>query len=220
MTVKETEGVRRRTSAVLAVVTVLAFVLAGALGWLYLHSGDDSDGYVSKDLDGNRVQWGTPPDVAGSDAQPTGRRFRMPGQGLDVPLQEASVTGAVVNPPDLTDAFLLRDYGDPKDPSSGLSVVAFHAVRDGRGPGNYLFDFADPADPVLVHPGDPIRVGGQRYRVTDTTVESKRAAAGDPRIWGDQTDRGDELVVLTCLLRPGVPLEQQDNLVVFAKRIG
>ncbi|MBB2986499.1 hypothetical protein [Terracoccus luteus] len=176
---------------------------------------------VSRDLDGNRVEWEAEPDLGEADVTPTGGRFELPRLGLDVPMLATSVVDGVVTPPTFTDAFVVRQYGTVEDAGSGLVVVAVHAVRGGRGPGNALLDL--PADPTAPSPpkvraGDLLVADGVDYVVTAMATEPKGSAANDPRIWANWRSRGDELVVLTCLLSPSVPMSEQDNLVVFARR--
>lgn len=218
-----TGGSRRRVG--LTVLAVLAAVAAAGLTWAFLVARDQPEGYTSRDLDGNTVVWDRAPDVAGSRVRPTGLRFRAPVQGLSVPLESAVVTGGVINPPSLTSAFLMRDFGRPGVPRSGQVVVALHSVHDGRGPGNSFFDMDAPAgvDPVLVKVGDPLLVGPVRYLVTRTLVESKSAAAADPRLWADWSSRRGALLVVTCLQRgPGTSgtagtAATAENLVILAR---
>ncbi|HQR27399.1 MAG TPA: hypothetical protein PLP61_10210 [Nocardioides sp.] len=215
-----TGGSRRRVG--LAVLAVLAAVAAAVLTWAFLAARDQPEGYTSRDLDGNTVVWDRAPDVAGSRVRPTGLRFRAPVQGLSVPLESAVVTGGVINPPSLTSAFLMRDFGRPGVPRSGQVVVALHSVHDGRGPGNAFFDMTAPegVDPVLVSVGDPLLVGPARYRVTRTLVEAKSAAAADPRLWDGWASRRGSLLVLTCLQRSSGSSGSSgtsENLVILAQ---
>lgn len=211
---------------VVATVTLLAALTSGLL----LRAGLDRDtapssAQVGRDLDGNRVVWEAAPDLHRASVKPTGGRFVAPRQTLSVPLLSASVVDGIITPPTFTDAFLMRDYGRVDDASTGLVVVTMHSVRSGRGPGNYLIDPpTDAADDTtagrhpLIFAGDPLEVDGVAYVVTRTAVEAKGAAARDPRIWRDWRTRGDQLVVITCLLSPTVAMKNQDNLVVFAER--
>ena len=213
-------------TVVIATVTLVAALASVVLlrDWL----GRDTPppgAQVSRDLDGNRVVWQAAPELDQALVKPTGGRFVAARQKLSVPLLAASVVDGVITPPTFTDAFVMRDYGQVGDPSTGLVVVTMHSVRGGRGPGNAFIDPpTDATDDVsagrhpLVFAGDPLAVDGVAYVVTSTAVETKGEAANDPRIWRDWRSHGDRLVVITCLLSPTVAMSKQDNLVVFAER--
>lgn len=204
-------GVRR----VLGVVAVLALLGAATLAWVALRSEPVCDDAL-RDLDGRCAVLDEAPDVAGADLRPTGGRFQAPEQDLDVPLVEMSLTGGTLNPPSLTDAFLVR--GDQSEGSGRARLVAMHAVRDGRAPGNAFFEpgVADPA--VLIGPGDPVVVDGMEFTVTKAEVLTKDEAAVSQEIWGDQPDAESRLVVVTCLQRAGTAGPAAENLVVHAVR--
>ena len=175
--------------------------------------------FTSRDLADNVVQWDVPPDIEGSAAEPTGGSLEAPEQGLAVPLLSATMTGGIINPPTMTDAFVYRDYGQPDDPGSGLVLVPLHAVRNGMAPGNLLAEVPDGGDPrVLIDEGDPLVVDGQAYEVTDVAVVTKGEATSDDRIWADWQERDEELVIITCLQRPGSVGSATENVVVFAER--
>ncbi|WP_175442307.1 hypothetical protein [Humibacillus sp. DSM 29435] len=211
---------------VIATVTLVAAITSGLLLRAGLDRNTSPPGaQVSRDLDGNRVVWQAAPELDRAKAKPTGGRFVASRQKLSVPLLAASVVDGVITPPTFTDAFVMRDYGQVGDPSTGLVVVTMHSVRGGRGPGNAFInpptDAADDASAgrhPLVFAGDPLTVDGVAYVVTGTAIETKGEAARDPRIWRDRKSRGDQLVVITCLLSPAVTMSSQDNLIVFANR--
>jgi hypothetical protein len=166
------------------------------------------------------------PDVAAADPAPLPQgddgvgRFQAPAQGLDVPLVAMNVVRGVINPPTLTDAFVVRGFGMPDEPGSGLVVVAMHAVRGGNAPGNAFFEMGATESPVVVAAGDTLRVDGVDYTVTRTEVEAKGDVATSAEIWGDPQGRDGELVVITCLQRTGETGAAADNLVLFAQRVG
>lgn len=200
-----------------SVVAALCLAGAATLAWLALRP---APGSVFRDLDGRPVVLDDPPDVAASDAVPTGGRFVAPRQHLDVPLLEMSVVNNVINPPTLTDAFVVRGFGSPQVPGSGLVVVSMHAVRGGNAPGNAFFDMGGTASPVTIAPGDPLEVDGVTYTVTRTQVLGKDAASTSADIWARPSQRDGELVVLTCLQRATEQGPARDNLVIFATRSG
>ena len=201
--------------AVWTIVAVLCLGAAGVLAWVALRPAPSSD-FV--DLNGRPVVLDDPPDVAASDPVPTGGRFVAPRQHLDVPLVEMNVVNNVINPPTLTDAFLIRGFGSPQKPGSGLVVVSMHAVHGGNAPGNAFFDMGPTASPVTVSAGDPLHVDGVTYTVTGTQVLDKAAASTSADIWARPAERDGELVVLTCLQRARHQGPARDNLVIFATR--
>lgn len=219
---------RRRWVTGLLVLVVLA--AGGAASWFLIRFADErteleqrvaaGEVFVSRDLDGREVLWDVPPDVEESDPVPSGGTFEAPGEELVVPLLEVSLAGGVINPPTMQDAFRYREYGDPHDPASGPVVVAVHAVRDGRAPGNHLASVRDGAPQVLVDAGDPLVVDGVDFTVTDTFVASKDEVAADPRLWGPDAGHEHDLVVITCLQRPGTVGRAAENVVVLAERAG
>ncbi|GAA2074166.1 class F sortase [Aeromicrobium tamlense] len=194
----------------LLLVMTAAFALALALGAAYFLMRDDPSGYASQDLDGRTVEWDRRPDAEGSAVRETGERFEVASVDLSVPLLSAVVANGEINPPTLTDAFWYRETAELGGP--GTSVIALHAVRGGRGPGNALVD-VEGANPALrVHPGDLLDAGSVRYQVTGTMIASKQETAADPRIWGESDH--DALAVITC-----VPTDDR-NAVIFATAVG
>lgn len=212
-----TPGRRRRDVALRVVCVVIALGLLGYAAWLGVrYTLPPSDALL--DLDGRAVILDPAPDVEAADPVPLGGVFAAPGQGLEAPLVAMNVVQGVINPPTLTDAFLVRDFGTPGDDASGLVVVAFHAVRAGNGVGNAFFDMRETS-PLRVAAGDPLWVDGVEFVVTDAQVLGKEAAATSADVWGNAAERHGELVVLTCLQRLGMPGAASENLVIFAQRV-
>lgn len=202
----------RRALDVAVVAALLGTAAFAVLAW------KDASGHaVLTDLDGRAVVLDEVLDPA-ADPSATGGRFQAPGQGLDVPLLTMSVSGGVLNPPTFTDAYLVRDPDRATADGVRPLVVAVHAVRDGRAPGNAFFEprSADPA--LTVGPGDELLVDGVRYVVGATEVLSKADAARSPRIWGPDPEGDRRLVVVTCLQRSGSAGQASENLVVHAVR--
>ncbi|PWJ26787.1 hypothetical protein ATK17_2965 [Branchiibius hedensis] len=212
---------RRRGRAVtfaLVAVVIGALAVGGFSLRQYVAGPDPTPGALT-DMNGSVVVPDDPPDVQGAQVRPTGERFRAPDQGLDVPLESMEVTAGVINPPSFTAAFLIRQYGQPRDPASGLSVVTMHAVYGGRSPGNYLFSMAPDDSHAVIRAGDPVIVEGVAYTVSSTMVIDKVAATESQRMWSRWQERGNELMIITCLQRAGQgSLHAVDNLVVFAQR--
>lgn len=195
-----------------AAATVAVLLGLRWLTWSPLVSPD-----APVDLAGRQIPVDLPSDEQVS-ARDTGGVFEAPAQGLRVPLRSAVTVGGVINPPSLTDAYLYRDFGDPDDPASGTVVAAMHSVRGGNGPGNALADREGSveAPSVRISPGDPVLLGAVRYVVTAVEIQARAATSDDARIWSEGSS---DLVVLTCLIDPRVPLADQPNLVVFAERV-
>lgn len=210
-----TKPEQRKVAALLwAALSVLAGVAAITLGVLWWVSAPPPDS--PRDLAGTPIRAALPSldDVA---AGPAGERFRAPRQGLDVSLRSAQLDRHGLTPPTLTDAFWYRDFGDPSDPTSGTVIVAMHSVRGGAGPGNAFADRSsqDSATVIRVASGDQLHLGDATYVVTKVEARTKSATAEDPRLW---SGTGPDLVVVTCLIDPRVPLDDQENLLVFADR--
>lgn len=206
-------AVRRAVTALVAVV----LLGAGATAWEDAADLRAPRAVVLPDLDGRPVELESPVDDAAADVGETDGRVAAPRQGLDVPLRTMAVTGGLLTPPTLTDAYLLRGHGEPALPGSGTTIVAMHAVAGGRAPGNAFVETTGTGPVVTVHPGDPLVVDGVAYTVTSTEVLDKRAATTAPDIWGPAGDGPDRLVVLTCLQRAGSSTAAE-NLVVHAVR--
>lgn len=202
----------------------LATVAAGVVAFLLYEGYRDSDQpassaeFVSEDLAGNTVQWDVAPDVEASAVEDTGGRFVAPSLDLSVPLLSAQIAHGIINPPSMTDAFVYREYGDPGAQDSGLVVIALHAVRSGQAPGNSFVDITGDEATVLVQPGDLFEVDEHHYRVTGTEVLTKTAATQSSRLWDDWESRDGELVVVTCLQRPGQVGNSLENVIIYAQR--
>jgi hypothetical protein len=199
----------------LTVATLVAVVACGALLTAWWRS-DGVEGPSAKDMAGNVVAFDAP-DAAAAQVEEMGETFSAPAQELTVPLLSAVAVNGVINPPTLTDAYLYREYGDPRRPRSGTVVVAVHSVRGGQAPGNALVEPAsgDHEPAVRVRAGDELVVAGVRYRVTATELVAKSETARDDSIWQGRSG----LVVLTCFPDPAVRLADQLNLVVRAERV-
>ncbi|MFE5307521.1 hypothetical protein [Isoptericola sp. NPDC056573] len=208
---------RRGVRALLVAVLALSLGGAATVTWLGLQGGDTCAA-AQRDLDGRCVRLDARPDVAGADLRPTGGRFQAPAQDLDVPLTSMSATGGALDPPTLTEAFEVRDPERTSAEGSRPRLVAVHAVRDGRAPGNAFFEPGAHDPVVTVSPGDELRVDGVTYLVESTEVLSKADAAASPDVWGHRPDGEARLVVLTCLQRAGSTGAARDNLVIHAVR--
>ena len=203
--------VQRSLDAVIVTALTVAIALIG-IAW-----HQSTTAHIALDMDGRRVALDTRPDPAGADVQATGGRFHAPGQGLDVPLLEMSASGGVLNPPTLTDAFILRDPDRTTADGVRPRIIVMHAVHGGRAPGNALITTGGTATKVLVGAGDQLWVDGVEYVVESTDILSKPAAASSSDIWGYHEDGADRITVITC--RPdNRAAHATHNLVVHAVR--
>ena len=207
---------RRAWHAVRTTVATAALVAAAVLLVMGLTSGSSTA--TLPDLDGRPVVVEETPDAEGADLRATGGRFVAPEHALDVPLVEMTVTGGTLNPPTFTDAFVLRDPDRVTPQGTRPLVVALHAVRSGRAPGNAFFEPGSPDPAVLVRPGAEVVVDGATYVVERTEVLGKAQAARSRDIWGALPDGGDRLVVITCLQRSDATGHAVENLVLHAVR--
>jgi hypothetical protein len=132
--------------------------------------------------------------------------------GLAMPLSEMSVVGGVINPPELDQAYVVRDYAQPGD-TEHMSVIALHSISSEDIPGNRLIDVDSAA--ATVSPGDSIVVQGHEYEVTSAYTQDKESASLDNALW---EDRGGKLLLFTCLQLPeGGPTV--DNVIVQAQLV-
>jgi len=176
----------------------------------------EADSLVLSDMDGRAVVVSPAPDVAGSDVAATGGRFVAPAHGLDVPLLAMTLAGDIVNPPTLTDAFVLRGSGFSTSAGSTPRIITMHAVRGGVAPGNSFF--AGGTDVVAASVGDRLYVDGSAYTVTQVEILPQGVASQAASIWGVLPDGEERLVVLTCVQRPGGRGRATENLVLHALR--
>jgi len=226
-------GARRLWTIVIVAASLL---VAGGLVWYGLagqFSGSvfDSDtfgganpafgaltGSVLTDMNDRQVLITPAPDVANANVSPIKGRFMMPAHDLDVPLYLMSAHDGLVNPPTLTDAFVLRGSRAVTPLGTTPLIVTMHAVRGGTAPGNAFFDAATGTDAVRVAVGDLLYVAGETYSITAVVIMTQADAAASSSIWGMFPDGEQRLVVITCVQRPGARGRATENLVLYAQR--
>jgi len=217
---------RRRLASV---IFALSLVVAAGLVWFGLagqgspvllaaSGGGDVSSAVLRDIDGRAIVVEPAPDAELAAITPTGGRFMAPSLDLDVPLYAMSAQGTVLNPPSLTDAFMLRSSRISTPVGTTPLIVTMHAVRGGTAPGNAFFEVETSTDTVRVAVGDALYVDGSVYTVTAVEILSQDDASASPYIWGVFADGEDRLVVLTCVQRPGRRGFATENLVIHALR--
>ncbi len=194
---------------------LLVAALVGAVALLGL-AQSAPDGTALVDMDGRRVSLDADPATTSTDVRATGGRFQAPSRGVDVPLLEMTAVGGVLNPPTLTDAFLVRDPERTSGDRTRPRVVVVHAVRGGRAPGNALL--SPEGDAPGVRAGEELWLDGVRYTVADTAVLPTSDVALSPAIWERQRDGAGRLVVITCVTGGARDGPASHNLVVHAVR--
>jgi len=221
---------------ILSVASVAAML--GALGILWFAPEGNHEA-VMTDMDGRRVAVEAAPDESAVEPEVDAQideaeaeeaaditpvrpdsigRFQAPDHDLDVPLRRTQAADGVLNPPTLTDAFVFRDPDRRTPAGVRPRVIAMHAVRDGRAPGNAFSQpgVGDPA--VKIGEGDELWVDGILYVVNGTEILDKDDATRSPAIWGHHPDGDKRLVVITCLPRAGTSGPAAENLVIHAVR--
>lgn len=167
------------------------------------------------DLRGHAVQ--NDPDATPNpkaSATPSGSgRIVARSVGLNVPLGSLDAVDGNVTPPGFTSGYLIRNYGVTPDRAGlGAVYVVMHSLRNGAtGPGNALIDVAHKR--AKIQKGATITVDDVSYKVTGTEAVTKTQLP-DSDIW---TAGHDELVIITCLQRPGGG-PSIDNMVITATR--
>lgn len=174
-----------------------------------------------KDLEGNTIELEVPvteEDVENMDIQPVfdeegDLRITIENVGLDSTLAMMNTVDNVINPPDATQVYVLRDFGTTIDePGAGTIYAVAHSLRSGIGPGNYLFDV--PNDEILVSKNDIITISDLEYVVENIELIDKDKISTNERVW---ENKPNQLIFITCLQREqGRSLQ---NLVVFARLI-
>lgn len=133
--------------------------------------------------------------------------------GLDSLLSTMNSVNGVINPPDATRSFLLKDYGTSLDnPEKGTLYVVAHSLKSGVAPGNYLFDWNN--DKILVEKGNIIKISELQYKVSSVELSEKTSIGDHKTIWNNTPET---LVFITCLQRQEGRSIQ--NLIVVADRI-
>ncbi|WP_152631111.1 class F sortase [Agreia bicolorata] len=206
----KSEGRRRRwIFLTVGAVAVVTLIVAGV--------GISQYFSAPVDLQGNRVLYEdfNPPSAkeSGAIAQHGTDRFVVDSVGLDVPLGSLNSVKGVIEPPEFTSAYWVRDYGvAPADAATGTVFVVMHSLRNGgSGPGNYLIDVDKRTSKVAL--GAKIVVDDKSYTVTGSQVIDKPDVAKASDVWAEVPGR---LVVITCLQRADGATTTQ-NVVIEAQ---
>lgn len=124
-----------------------------------------------------------------------GDGFSIPSVGLHVPLGSVNEVEGVINPPNFTSAFWIRNRGVSVDNADqGTVYIAAHSILWGKAPGNYIQE----NEKVIVNNGDYIQVNDKTYTITDVQLIPKTEIGSHDDLWANTPGM---LVFLTCLQR-------------------
>jgi hypothetical protein len=127
-----------------------------------------------------------------------GLGFEIPVAGLNVPLGSINPVKGVMNPPNFTSAFWIREVGvSPANAEKGTVVIVTHSLRaPGKAPGNFYQKDGN----TFLSPGDFIKVNGRVYAFTESMIIPKVDIGAKADIWEKTPGK---LVVITCLQPKG-----------------
>lgn len=161
---------------------------------------DNRSSTAPKDMNGNSIQLDEPltgTDIEKMSIEPTENRLIIENLGLNSPISTMNSIDGVINPPDATSAYLLRDYGTTLNkPLKGAIYAVAHSLKSGIGPGNYLFDWQN--DKILVKEKDLIEISNLQYEVSRIDLTDKTKIGEHETIWDNEPGK---LVFITCLQR-------------------
>ena len=141
-----------------------------------------------------------------------GDGFSIPSVGLHVPLGSINEVDGVMNPPNFTSAFWIRNRGVSVDNADqGTVYIVAHSIQGGRAPGNYLQDH----EQILVKAGDYVKVNDKTYAITDVQLILKTEIGSHEELWANTPGM---LVFVTCLQRND-HAASTNNLVVVGQLI-
>lgn len=205
------------TSAVLLTIALISLIAAGGIFYVD-HQRMNAEGVV-KMPDGTAIELDDPPtkkDIREMAISETKLDFVVPKVGVNTTLKEMSTYKRggkkVINPPGITRAYAVRDWGEPGDPES-MSVIALHSVRRYPDiPGSRLIDIS--RGQARVGEGDRIDVNDESYRVVKVHKIKKNELATAPGLWDEKPGK---LLVITCLQR--TEGKSVNNIVIEAQHL-
>ena len=141
-----------------------------------------------------------------------GEGFIIASVGLNVPLGSVNDVYGVMDPPNFTSAFLIRNRGVGLDNASqGTVYIIAHSTRFGTAPGNLL----QSNEHSLVKEGDMIQVNGLNYRVTGWQTSPQDQLGNVQELWANTPGM---LVFITCVLRNDREAPT-DNLIITGQLV-
>ncbi|MCL2785283.1 MAG: class F sortase [Propionibacteriaceae bacterium] len=173
--------------------------------------------YELYDMDGNRVIMDDPSattdeflEAAQMVLDDGGAGLRIPTVKLAVPLGSVNDVNGVMNPPNFTSAFWVRNRGVSLDQAEqGTVYIVTHSSGYGRAPGNYLQKGGQSALTI----GDYILVNDRTYVYTEARIIPQDRLAEHADLWENIPNR---VLLITCQLGTG----SKYNLVIIGELLG
>lgn len=208
---KNTNAITRRT--LFAGAGILSIAAGGFFLYEYSSTQEEVE-QAPKDMQGNAISLEIPledHEIEKMDIQvEKDLHIKIDELGLDSKVSSMVSVEGVINPPDATQTYLLRDYGTKiEKPAEGTLYVVAHSLKSGIGPGNYLFDWQN--DKILVKEGNVITIGKLKYKVSNVGLTEKTKINKHETIWDNDPNK---LVFITCLQR--IEGRSLQNLIVVA----
>jgi len=149
-----------------------------------------------------------------------GLGFRIPAVDLDVPLGSINSVNGVMNPPNFSSVFWIRNLGVSVDNAAkGTVYIVAHSLRYGTGkPGgdNAPGNFVQSQEKITLKAGDPIEVDGLTYSFVEAQVIPQNELGSHTDLW-DKTVTG-RLIFVTCLEKND-HTPPTDNIVIIGKLV-
>jgi len=209
---------KKRKRALLPLILAILLICGGiGIGAYTMWPKSSANGLV--DIEGNIVipddADATSPaflEAAAMVEDEGGDGFSIPSVGLHVPLGSINEVDGVMNPPNFTSAFWIRNRGVSVDNAEqGTVYIVAHSVQWGKAPGNYLQD----QEKILVKDGDYVQVNGRTYQITDVELILKKEIGSHAELWANTPGM---LVFVTCLQRND-HAASTNNLVVVGQLV-
>ena len=111
-----------------------------------------------------------------------GEGFSIPSVGLQAPLGSVNEVDGVMNPPNFTSVFWIRNRGVSLDNANqGTIYITARSIRYGIAPGNYLQDH----EKILVKTGEYIQVNQRTYQITNAEIIGKTDIGKHNELWAN-----------------------------------
>lgn len=181
---------------VLSILLVAGGVTLGVMSFL----PRPADATQVKDMEGNVVipedpSATTTPFMEQAQMVPDdgGDGFVIPVLKLDVPLGSINEVNGVMNPPNYTNVFVIRNRGvSLENADQGTVYMVTHTLHGGKAPGNIM----QANGGVAMKPGDIIKANQRMYEYVSFEIIPKTDLDAHPDLWTNDPGR---LVLVTCL---------------------
>jgi len=142
-----------------------------------------------------------------------GKGFNIPAVQLNVPLGSINDVNGVMNPPNFTSAFWIRNRGvSLANAEQGTVYIVTHATRFGLAPGNYL----QAREATTLTPGDIININDRVYSFESAEIIAQSKIGEYDYLWDESIP--NRALIITCLLRND-NAAPTDNLVIIGKLV-